>query len=331
MRFIKFTMFVALIALAVQFNGFALTIKLGSIAPENSPWGEALNKMAAEWSRLSNGEIELKVYHNSIAGDEANMLRKIKMGQLQGAIFSSFGLTEICPQVLTLSYPLLIHTDAELDYVLAQLTPEMEKSALEKNYVVITWSKAGWIRFFTKEKVTVPEDLKGQRIVANPDDPAFSQVWSQLGYHQVPVSIPDTLQALNSGLVTAIWSAPLAVAGYQWFGIANHMTDLKIAPFVGAFIISKNVWESIPENLRSQLIKVAHDISLELDTSILQLEAVAFMIMKQHGLVIHPVSPEAEALWAEEFRRGASIIIGKTFAVETYNHIKVWLENYRRK
>jgi TRAP-type C4-dicarboxylate transport system substrate-binding protein len=331
MRLVKASLMVLIFFVACVTSVSALTIKLASIAPENSPWGEALNRVAAEWSRISNGEVELKIYHNGIAGDEANMLRKLKMGQIQAGIFTSFGLMEITPQIMTLSYPFLIRDDKELDYVLDRLLPIMEKSADEKNYVIISYSKAGWIRFFSKNTVVTPDDLKASILVSNPDDPVFSQTWKQLGYHVVPVAIPDVLQSLNSGLINTIWSSPVAVAGYQWFAIANHMTDLKIAPFVGGFVITKSAFQSIPERLRPQLLQTARDITSELDKNISQLEEVVFVIMKNNGLIIHPVPPDAVALWAEEFKRGAALVMGKTFSLETYNQIIDWLNTYRSK
>ena len=54
----------------------ALTIKLGSIAPNGSPWDNALRKMAAEWASLSNGKVKLKIYPGGIAGDEPDRAPK---------------------------------------------------------------------------------------------------------------------------------------------------------------------------------------------------------------------------------------------------------------
>ncbi|HEQ71280.1 MAG TPA: C4-dicarboxylate ABC transporter [Spirochaetia bacterium] len=309
----------------------AQTIKLASIAPESSPWGEALNKIAAEWSKISGGRVQLKIYHNGIAGDEANMLRKLKMGQIQGGVFTSLGMMELAPQVMTLSTPLLIRNDAELDYVMERLIPIMNKSIEEKNYVVITWAKAGWVRFFAKDKVVTPADLKKHRLIASPDDPAFSEVFKQLGYDQVPVAITDVLQSLNSGLASALWASPLAVAGFQWFGIANHMTDLKIAPFLGAFIISKGAWLSIPPELRPKLLEASRRITEELDLNSQKLEVYVLTIMKDNGLIVHPVPPAAEKLWEAEFKHAAELLMGKTFSQDVYRQITGWLAEFRGK
>lgn len=331
MRFFNRILFVTLMLCLFVISAQSQTIKLASIAPENSPWGEALNKIAAEWSKISGGRVQLKIYHNGVAGDEANMLRKLKMGQIQGAVFTSLGLMDIAPEVMTLSYPLLIRDDRELDHVMDHLFPMIETTVEGNNFVAVTWSKAGWIRFFAKSPVITPEDLKKLRLVSNPEDPMFFQVWAELGYNQVPVAIPDTLQALNSGMITCIWASPLAAAGYQWFGIANHMTDLNIAPFIGAFVMTKSAWRSIPENLRPQLMDAARRITGELDKNLATLENSVFNVMKRNGLVVHPVPPAALELWNAEFRRGSNALMNKTFSLEVFNKISAWLAEYRRK
>ena len=132
------------IVLAAVFAVFAATaafgqkqtLKIASIAPENTPWGASLNKLAAEWKTITNGEIELKVYHNGIAGSEADMLRKLKLGQIQGAVFTSFGLNEITPEVLTLSCPFLIRDNAELDLALAGIRGDLEAKIESKGFKI---------------------------------------------------------------------------------------------------------------------------------------------------------------------------------------------------
>lgn len=331
MRFIKRSVFVLLMLALTAVCAQAQRIKLASIAPQSSPWGAALNKIAAEWSRISGGKVELVIYHDGVAGDEPNMMRKLRMGQIQGAVFTSLGLMDIAPEVMTLSYPLLIRDDAELDYVMERLFPLIESSVAANNFVAVTWSKAGWVRFFSKEPVITPTDLKQMKLISNPDDPMFYQVWAELGYNQVPVSITDTLMALNSGKVNVIWASPLAVAGYQWFGIAKHMTNLNIAPFIGAFVMTKAAWQSIPDDLRPALMKAAHDITKELDKNLAQLESSVFRIMMENGLIIHNVPADALELWEEEFNRGARSMMGKTFSLDIFNKISGWLSDYRRK
>lgn len=331
MRFKKFLIVTIIFFVATSLSCFSLNIKLASIAPEQSPWGKALNRLASEWERISDGKVKLIVYHNSVLGKEADMLRKMRIGQIHAGVFTSYGLLELASEVLSLSYPFLIRNDDELTYVLERVKPLLDSRIEEKNFIVLAWHKAGWIRFFSKDKVLLPQDLKSHKVAANPEDQAFFQIWEELGYQLVPVAILDRLQALNSGLINAMWSSPLAVASYQWFGIIKNMNSLKVAPFLGCIIISKSAWQRIPPHLRFKLKQAVLDTAQELDASIPAKEAEAIVIMQRYGLNINQVTLNIEQVWIEEFKRGAVLAIGKTFSRETYNLILRYLEEYRSK
>jgi TRAP-type C4-dicarboxylate transport system substrate-binding protein len=173
MNKIKRIMLFTLSFLVITTMAFSLTIKIASIAPENSPWGKELNILAAEWKKISNGRVILKIYHNGIAGDEGTVLRKMKMGQLHGGIFTARGLSSLFPDITVISYPFLIKTDDELDYVMTKIKPMLNQQIEAKGYKILAWSKAGWVRFFGTSKIEVPEDLKSHKLVSNPLDQAF--------------------------------------------------------------------------------------------------------------------------------------------------------------
>ena len=112
-----------------------IQIKMASIAPENSPWGKSINKISAQWSEVSKGTVKLKIYHNGIVGSEENMIRKMKIGQIQAGVFSSYGLTKITPEIMSLSIPFLIKSDDELNYVLGKIKTLLESKMKSKNFV----------------------------------------------------------------------------------------------------------------------------------------------------------------------------------------------------
>lgn len=308
-----------------------LVIKMASIAPENSPWGSAINRMAEEWSKISGGTIELKIYHNGIAGGESDVIRKMRINQIQAGVFTSFGLTEIVPEVLSLSIPALIKNEGELDYVLSKIKPFLEKKMDEKKFKMIAWSRVGWIRFFSKKPVVFPEDLKAQKVAGNPDQQSLIQAFKEMGYQQIPVAIPDVLSSLNSGMIDAMYSSPIAVGGFQWFGLAKYMCDLKISPFVGGIVLSESAWKKIPENLKPALMKAVKKFEAELDKNVRNMEDEAIKTMQSYGLIITHVTPEAEAAWYKEFDTGTQKILGKTFSREMYNQISGYIKEYHAR
>ena len=147
-----------------------LNIKLGCMAPAASPWGIALNKLAARWARISNGQVRLKLYLGGIAGKEGDMLRKMRIGQLHAAAVTALGLGDIAPELMALNLPFLINNEKEYRFVLEKVKAEFEEKIASKGFTVLGWSFAGWVHLFSREPVIYPEDLKGQRLAVQTDD-----------------------------------------------------------------------------------------------------------------------------------------------------------------
>lgn len=317
------------LALVLAAPASAITIKVASVAPEGTPWGEALNTMAEDWAKISGGEVSLKIFHNGIAGSEADMLRKIKIGQLQGGVFTSFGLNAITPEILTLSAPMLITSNAELDLVLDKNRAIFEQKMKEKGFVVLAWSKAGWVKFFSKKPVFVPADLKAQKLSTDPSEQALSGAFKSLGYQLVPVNLGETLVALSSGMVDALYTSPLAAGGMQFFGVAKNMLDLNIAPFLGAITISTSVWEKINPELRAKLLASARAHELDLDAAIVKLEGSAVSSMVKYGLVVNKPNAAQIQAWKDDAAEGLPKAMGSTFDKTTFDRITQQLKDFR--
>ena len=236
---IKTAVLLAIFCGVVLSPAFSLTIKMGSVAPEQSPWGTALNRLAAEWSRISNGRVQLKIYHNGIAGDESDMLRKLRIGQLQGVVLTSLGLIEIDPDFIAISMPSLIRDSRELSYVLDKLKPYFAAKLKEKNLAVLGWSKAGWVEFFGKRPILTPDDLKSMKLTIGGQDENFLKVWKLMGYNAVPVAISETLSALNSGMADALYASPLCggrvsvVRSCQAYDESQYISLYRCGPSLG--------------------------------------------------------------------------------------------------
>ncbi|MDR1956439.1 MAG: TRAP transporter substrate-binding protein DctP [Treponema sp.] len=308
-----------------------ITIKLASLVPEKTPWGAALNRMAQEWADATNGEVELIIYHNGIAGSEGDVLRKLKGNQIQAAILSSFGLNSITPghEVMTLSCPFLIRNNAELDLVLHDLKPLLEERINQAGFFTLAWSKAGWVRFFSKAPVFVPDDLKRQKLGVNEQEPALMDAFKAMGYRMVPVAMNQVLVYLNGGMIDAVYQSPVNVGGLQIFGVAKHMASINIAPFMGGIVMNQAAWRSIPERHKPGLLGIAKRLEAELDTSIQQLEGEAIATMQKYGLVINRVSPEQEQLWYADVNRVIPSLLGATFNRELYGRLETLLKAYR--
>ena len=308
-----------------------VTIKMASPVPENTPWGYFFNQLAADWRRITNGEVELIVYHNGVAGSEKEVVRNLRVNQIQAAVLSTYGLYEISPEVMTLSCPFMIRDDDELDLVLAGLKDELEEKINGKGYFTIAWARVGWVKFFSKQPVFVPADLKRQKLGTNADQAEMNEIFRTMGFQMVPVARNDILIALNSSMVDAVFQSPVAVGSTQIFGLAKNMASINIAPFIGAVVFNRRSWRAIPEKYKPEMIASVRKNEADLDKAIREMEDDMIKTMENYGLRVNQLSPQQEQLWYDEIGKSMPSLIGSMFDRGVYGRIETILRNHRNR
>ena len=307
-----------------------IVIKLGSLAPADSPWDKALLKMALDWQTISKGRVTVKIYSGGIAGDEPDMLRKMRIGQLQAAAMSGSGLGKINPDFLVYQLPFIARNDEELEYLFAKLRPRLERLAEEKGFTFLAFTRSGWLHFFSKTKVLVPADIEKMKFFVMEGSPEVDQAWKEMGFHIVPLPTNDAFAALQSGMVDVFTASPLSAAATQWFALAPNMTDFNWAPFTGGLVISNQAWKRIPAELRPELVRATEQALQGLPAEVAKVEAQAMQIMKQNGLVVNRISPGELKQWEQLVDRALKILLDNPISSDIYREARGYLEEYRK-
>ncbi len=317
------------LAIVIPLSVPALNIKMGTLAPAGSPWDDALRKLSASWSEQTNGRISVTIYPGAVAGGEGDMIRKMRIGQLQAAAMTGSGLEGIVSDVFLLNVPFLFSSEAEADYVLDQITPRYKQLFAEKGFVLLGWTIAGWIDFFSREPVVSPADLQAQKLAVSGVNPDQVQAWKNVGFHVIPLDTPNLMSALSSGMIDALYTSPLAAASYQWFGIANNMCALNIAPLTGAIIISERTWRQIPESYRADMESSAQAVVKPLYADTRALEEQAMKVMEANGLTVNHVPPATATRWRTLMEGGIKPLINRAYSTSLYDEIKGLIQSYR--
>ncbi len=316
--------------IAIPLFSRPLTLKIASLTPKGSPWDRALRQIASEWSEASDGEITLKIYPGGIAGDEDDMIRKMRFNQIQGGIFTSQGLNGIDPNTVALSIPFLITSNEEFDYVFEKVSPVLSEGLRDQGFEVIGWTQAGWIHIFSKERVVYPEDLKKLKMAGSDVDPAMFEAWKDLGFTVLPIPLSEIGTALSSGMVEACYNVLLGATAYQLYTVVDYMMDFPISPVIGAFVLSSRTWNRIDDELKPELRRIAQDAADELYKNTHELEKEALEVLKDRGVTVVPIPGDAREEWRSEFERGMEMIMGKSFSEKVYNLIKKHVEEFRK-
>ncbi len=306
----------------------AQTIKLGTLAPEGSPWHTILRDMAETWKRATGGTIQIRIYPGGIAGDEADTVRKIRVGQLHAAALTG-GLADIAPEIQVLQMPMMFASDEELDYVRDRIAPKLEAILEGKGFKVLHWIDGGWVHFFAQRPVVHPQDLRPLRLFVWSGDTTYIDVWKDAGYHPVSLAATEIHAGLQSGLINAFPSPPAAALAFQWFGLARHMTNLKWAPLVGATVISTRKWHELPDGVKPLLLQSARDAGTRIRRETAQLGEKAVEVMQKHGLVVHDVPLAVLAEWERNARAAYPKITGKLVPAEMVAEVERLRNEYR--
>jgi TRAP-type transport system periplasmic protein len=316
----------ALLAPAVS---CAQTVKLGTLAPEGSVWYNVLREMGEEWKKVSNGRVQLRIYPGGVAGDDADMVRKMRIGQLQAAAVTGHGLETIDADASVFQTPMLLRTDQELDYLRGELGPGLAAALEAKGFKVLYWSEVGWVYLFSNKPVKRPADLKRLSVWVWSGDAAWADALKDAGYKPVALPATEITTALSSGLIDAFATTPVAALSYQWFGQAKNMMDMKWAPLTAAVVISKKTWDQIPAELRPALEAAAVKAGDAAKAEIRTMETDAIKAMQGYGLNVNPVAPEAVAEWRAEIKRSYPKLLGKSVPREIYERAAALLDAYR--
>jgi len=309
-------------------RGEVVNIRVASSLPRNSDWGRALDRLAADWGKATNNQVRAIVNHDGREGTEGDMLRKLNGDAIQVALFTSAAIAEICPEVLNLSVPFMIQNNTELDKVLQDVQPILE-SRVKNEFVILAWSKGGWIYVFSKEKVFVPDDLRKQKLGTSPELRDMNTVFRTMGYQLVEADIVNIGTRLASNMVNAIYMIPAAIAPMQMHKSLNHMLDLPIAPIMGALVMNRITWNKLTQEQQRDIVNITRRTAVEFDASMAKTEANAILSMGRDGLNVNKPSKQQSDVWQADTKKALPSLVGTIFDRDLYNRINDILEKSR--
>jgi TRAP-type C4-dicarboxylate transport system substrate-binding protein len=220
-------------------------------------------------------------------------------------------------------------SDGERDYVFDRIHPKLATLAERRGFKVLAWAPTGWLYFFTQKPVVAPDDLRPLGIFAWAGNSGYIEAWKAAGFRPVPLPVTEILTSLETGLVNAVSVPPIMALSFQWFGLANHMSDLKWAPLDGAIVMPLPTWTAFPPELQPKLLAAAQGSGAKLARSVQALSDEAVAVMQKHGLVVHHVPPEVVPEWEESVRAGYPYIVGNLVPADMVAEVERLRDEYR--
>jgi len=305
-------------------------LRIGTVVPKNSLYHVQLMELGETWRAAQGGGARFVVFTDGSQGGEAEIVRRMRIGQLQGGLISVVGLREIEPTISALqSLPLLFRSWEEVDYVREKMRPAMEQRFRDKGFVVIGWGDAGWVRFFSKEPALRPDDYKHMKFFAWGSEPEQQAIMKSLGYTPVPLETGDILPAIETGMINVVPSTPYFALVSQIFGTAPNMLDINWAPMVGALVVTAKAWDGMLPTAQQALRTAGERAGIAMRTRARQEVDEAVDAMKRRGLVVNRPTPDQMREWNGLAERLYPRIRGTMVPVETFDEVFAHLAAYR--
>jgi TRAP-type C4-dicarboxylate transport system substrate-binding protein len=306
-------------------------IKFASLAPEGSTWMNVMREYAQAIQKETGGKVSFKIYPGGVAGDEKDVLRKIRLGQLHSAGFTGVGMGEIAPIERILDTAYLFNNYDEIDYIYNKFTGQIEKAFEENGFVLLGWAEVGFVYVFTNVPIHTIDDMKSVKMWMWEGDPVAESAFEIIGISPIPLSVTDVMTSLQTKLIDGVYVSPLACVALQWFTKLKYMFAIPLTNASGSILISKKMFDSLPIEFQEVLVKNGKKYMNKLTQLSRQDNEKAIEILKSRGVQITNTNdPNELARYQEIGKKSRRFLIGKLYTEEFLNSVERELEDYRK-
>ncbi|MBN2710481.1 MAG: TRAP transporter substrate-binding protein DctP [Calditrichaceae bacterium] len=231
-------------------------IKFATVAPEGSTWMNVMKDFSKEVSEKTNGNVEFKIYGGMVQGDEKDVLRKIRINQLQSGGFTGVGLGEILPEVRILESPFMFKNKEEIDYIYEKFHQRFFDGFEKQGYILLGWAEVGYVYVYTNSMVRNTEEFRGVKMWMWEGDPLAEATFKAFNINPIPLSLADVLTSLQTGLIDGVYTSPLACITLQWFTKIKYFVDVPLTNSIGAVLVSAKSFKKLSDSEQQIMLEL---------------------------------------------------------------------------
>lgn len=298
-------------------------IKVGVLAPEGTGWAKNIKNMANEIKEATKGNVELKIYYGGSQGDEQDVLRKIRLGQLHGGIFTGKTLGEISGDVRVIEIPFMFnHNRDKALKTLEAMQPYFDQKFSEKKFKSLATFEIGQVYFVTLKKVQDLNAIKSLKIWSWDGDPIVTTMFESMNLNGVSLALPDVLSSLSTGVIDAAYAPPIGMIALQWNTKVKYMVDFPISYSIGAFVISNDAWAKVSPADQKATLAIAKKYEKQINAGNAKDNDDAIAAMKAQKIEFVKFS-DTEVKVAQGYRNAmVKKLTGKLFSAEALKKLE---------
>lgn len=272
-------------------------IRIATLAPRSSDGFNALKKFDRSVRKATNNEVGIRIYPSGVAGDEKDVIRKMRVGQMDAGAFTTTGMGQIARDIIVLNAPGVINNYEELDAVRHALRDEFAQKFWKKGFKLVSWGSIGEIRYFSKKPIRHPKHLKSMRPWVWPESYVMREVWNAVGVSGVPLGVPEVYGALQTGMIDMVITSGISITALQWHTKLDYLTKDSYGVLMFGLMVSKKKWQSLSEDAREAIVEIAHDNQKERERERRTSDKQAIVRLLKRGFEATAMTPEGRKAW----------------------------------
>ncbi len=309
-----------------------ITVKMATLAPKGSSIMNIFEDLSAQIREKTKNEVAFKIYWGGVQGDEKDVLRKIKLGQLHGGGFMGPGLGQIVSEVRVTEIPYVFRNYDEVAYVRSRLEDTMNKLFEEQGFVVLGWMNLGFIYTFSKVPLTSLEVARQQKWWTMEGEPIGREVYKALGISPISLSITDVATSLSTNLIDCANTTPYGAVAFQWYSRFNYMGEFPSSNISGATVVTKKIWDKISPESQKIILDVSRDSHERIVKATRDEDAKCLEILRKEGIqVVRDIENEEEIQYIfDAAKQARENLVGQLYSQELLDRTLALLEEYRK-
>ena len=303
----------------------AVTIKIATLSPEGTFWMKQMRAGAKEIKQKTQGRVKFKFYPGGVMGNDESVLRKMRVGQLQGGAITIGNLSKSVPETTIYGLPFLFSDLEHASEVRKESDPMLMSLIEENGFVSFGFAQGGFTYLMSKNLIKGFDDVRNQKSWVPEKSDVGLAVYQYIGVAPISLPLSDVLTGLQTGMINNIITSPIGALALQWYTHVDYVVDLPLNYLTAMMVIDKKVFDKLSAEDQAVLREVMGRVYREIDKQNLTDNIEARKALIKQGVKFTVLTPEEKQEWI----KAGDYVIDEM--VKKYNYDKAFYDTVMSK
>jgi TRAP-type C4-dicarboxylate transport system substrate-binding protein len=275
----------------------ARTFKIATVSPDGTFWMQEMRAGAEEIAKKTQGRVKFKFYPGGVMGSDESVLRKIRIGQLQGGAVTAASMIAIAPDITIYELPYLFESVDQVDYVRSKMDAGLITALEEKGFVSFGLAEGGFSYMMPDEALQSVADVRNKKVWLPSNHPVGEAVFSSADISPVPLTLSDVLTGLQTGLIDTIIAPPIGAIALQWHTKIQYVMDEPLTYFSALLVIDKKAFNKLKDEDREIVRSVMGNTFKKINEQNRKDNVEAKQALVNQGIKFIRLSPASAKEW----------------------------------